>query len=316
MQSNQLKSVPKEELIRTQFCTVFIEKNMILLDMNQITITSLLSETKGKIAFDENLLRHLIVNQIRIYRNKFKNQYGEIVLCYDSDKRNWRKDIFAEYKFNRKKKDNPEIWEKVFDFLHKMQEELKENFPYKVLKVDHCEADDVIAVLSKKALSNNEKTVIVSNDKDFEQLINASVHQYRPYGKQLITEKSKNCLFEHIMNGDSSDGVPNVLSADDCFSNKKRQTPLTEKRYKALEERWSDSGVFEQDRDILQVSDDENIKKNVIRNQKMIDFNFIPDKYIRDIDDAFNNYQQPKNNILNYFMEKKMKMLLDNITEF
>jgi len=55
---------------------------VIIIDMNQISLASLmmhLNMTKEKVV-DENMVRHMILNSIRLYRNMFKDKYGEVIL--------------------------------------------------------------------------------------------------------------------------------------------------------------------------------------------------------------------------------------------
>ena len=63
---------------------------MILVDMNQVTISNLMMQlgSKRENDVDEDLVRHMVLNSIRMYRSRFNKEYGELVLCYDS-KRYW-----------------------------------------------------------------------------------------------------------------------------------------------------------------------------------------------------------------------------------
>ena len=77
---------------------------MILVDMNQISVASVMMHlhmSKNKIP-DDNMVRHMILNSLRMYRTRFSSEFGELVLCYDS-KHYWRRDYFPEYKHNRRK---------------------------------------------------------------------------------------------------------------------------------------------------------------------------------------------------------------------
>ena len=109
---------------------------MILVDFNQIVIANLVKQINPKNPeIDEDLVRHMVLNSLRLYRRKFVDEYGELVICCD-DKNNWRKDFFPLYKANRKK-DRGESsldWPKIFDVLDKIKSELRENFPYKVIQ--------------------------------------------------------------------------------------------------------------------------------------------------------------------------------------
>ena len=107
---------------------------MILVDMSQISVASVMmhlhmtKETKP----DDNMVRHMILNSLRMYRTRFKSEFGELVLCYDS-KHYWRRDYFPEYKASRRttrKKSNHD-WDAIFECLNKMKKEFSENMPYK-----------------------------------------------------------------------------------------------------------------------------------------------------------------------------------------
>ena len=51
---------------------------------------------------DENMIRHMIINSLRMYRNAYKAEFGELVIACDG-KDNWRKKYYKQYKANRKK---------------------------------------------------------------------------------------------------------------------------------------------------------------------------------------------------------------------
>ena len=253
---------------------------------------------------NEDIIRHLILNTYRMYRTKFGNQYGEIVICHDGGKY-WRRDRYPHYKANRKKnRDKSDLdWNNIHDIMNTMYNEISLNFPYKNLKLNRVEADDIIAVLCQK-YNKEEKILIVSSDKDFQQLQKyENVKQYSPLKKSYIAcEEPENFILEHIIKGDSSDGIPNILSDDDTFVNKeKRQKPCGAKKICQLKE------------NLDELTDSPNWK----RNQQMIDFNYIPDE-IRDM--IINEFEKEptgsRNNILNYFIDNRLKNLMQHIEEF
>ena len=97
--------------------------------MNQISLASMmmhLNVTKEKEP-DENLVRHMILNSIRMYRTDFNQEFGEIVLTYDS-KHYWRRDYFPNYKAGRKKgrENDSKNWDAIFNCLNKIKAEFKE----------------------------------------------------------------------------------------------------------------------------------------------------------------------------------------------
>ena len=144
---------------------------MILIDLTQVMIASLMAQTRGgKDPISEDLVRHICLKSIAIYRKQYTKKFGEVVLCSDSILY-WRKDFFPLYKAHRKKgRDESDLdWNLVFECLNKVRDELRDNFPYKYINVWGCEADDVIGVLCER-YGDSENIMIVSGDKDFQQL--------------------------------------------------------------------------------------------------------------------------------------------------
>lgn len=279
---------------------------MIIIDMNQISVASLMMHlhmNKGEL--EEDMVRHMILNSVRMYRTMFNEDYGEIVLAYDS-RAYWRKEIFPQYKSNRRKnreEDNKD-WDSIFDVLNNIKEEIKEFLPYKVIEVYGAEADDVIATLCKHY--QNEKVMIVSGDKDFIQLQKYdNVKQYSPITKKLVDGVDpKVYIKEHVLKGDKSDGVPNVLSPDHTFTDELRQRPLTSKKLES---------ILAQDIDEL----DDEIKRNYQRNDKLINLDNIPKTLESEILNSFNEASYgDRSGLLNYFIEKRLTSLTENIGEF
>ena len=279
---------------------------MIIIDMNQITLASVMMNfhmTKSD-ELEEDMIRHMILNSIRMYRTMFKEEYGEVVLTYDS-RHYWRRDIFPQYKQNRKKsrENDSKDWDKIFGLLNAIKSEFKEILPYKYVEVYGAEADDVIGTLCKEY--QDQKTMIVSGDKDFIQLQKyKNVKQYSPILKKYVNGHNPNTYIkEHILKGDSSDGVPNVLSPDHTFVEGLRQRPLSKKKIEA----WlnSETGMSEE------------VKRNYQRNHKLINLDNTPDDLQKSILDTFNEAPSgDRSKILTYFIENKLKELTDSIGDF
>ena len=287
---------------------------MIIIDMNQISLASLmmhLNMTKTKEP-DENMVRHMILNSVRMYRTMFNEEYGEVILTYDS-KHYWRRDFFPQYKSNRKKgrETDDKDWDAIFEVLNKIKSEIKENLPYKFLEVYGAEADDIIATLCKytqteKDRSKNEKIIIVSGDKDFIQLQKyVNVKQYSPILKKYVNGRNpETYIKEHIFKGDTSDGVPNVLSPDNTFTDGLRQRPLGKKKI----DTWLNMNVSD-----LQ----DEVKRNYQRNEKLIDLSKIPNELESEIITEF--HEAPfgdRSKLLNYFIKSRLKNLTETIGEF
>lgn len=281
---------------------------MILVDLNQVLLAGLMAQIanqKGKL--DEHLIRHMILNIIRGHVRNFKGEYGDVVLCCDNRKY-WRKEYFPFYKAGRKKtREKSDLdWHLIFDMLTKFKQELKENFPYKVIDVEGAEADDIIGTLVPRH-APHEKILILSSDGDFLQLqqYGANVKQYNPSQKKYV--KSVDPLLElkeKIIRGDKGDGIPNMFSPSDCFVRDLRQKPITkgvlEKYLKEDVSLWNDTD-----------------KSNYSRNSTLIDLTYIPPEIKEKI---INTYEETvpakRSKLLNYFIENKLKNLMEVIEEF
>ena len=98
---------------------------MILVDLNQVLLAGLMAQISNQkgIKLDENLVRHMVLNILRMHLKTFRNEYGEVVLCCDNRKY-WRKDFFPFYKANRKKtREKSDLdWHMIFDMLSKFKQ--------------------------------------------------------------------------------------------------------------------------------------------------------------------------------------------------
>ena len=148
--------------------------------------------------------------------------------------------------------------------MTEIRQEVQEHFHWKNISVPKTEADDIIAVIAEHSLPI-EPVLIISSDKDFRQLQRYSnVKQWSPAKQNyLVCDEPEQDLKTHIVSGDSSDGVPNILSDDDTFINKeKRQTPMTKKKMK----------------DVIENLDEWKETENWKRNEQVIDFKYIPEE--------------------------------------
>jgi len=279
-------------------------------DFNQVMISNLMMQLGNhtNIPLEEGLFRHMVINSLRSYKQKFKEEYGEIVIACD-DRNYWRKQVFPYYKANRKKnREASEInWTLVFDLFNKIKSEIKEFFPYRVIQVETAEADDIIATLCDEHSDrtvNPQPILILSGDKDFVQLQKYSnVKQYDPVRKKWIKEADPHSyLYEHICKGDQGDGIPNILSDDDTFVTDKRQKPLTQKKVDFFKQEGIGSDT---------------IKRNWARNAQLVDLSYVPQN-IRD--DVLNKYNEEhgktSSKLFNYFFSHKLKLLMENVGDF
>lgn len=276
---------------------------MILIDFSQTIIAGLMAQLKANDGeMSEDLLRHMIINSLRNYQKRYAEEYGEMVLCTDAANP-WRRDFYPHYKANRKKaRDNDDMdWTLIFDTLHKVKMEIKENFPYRYMYVENAEADDIIAVLCR---TTNEKVLIVSGDKDFQQLHKYNyVKQWSPnLNKFVVQDRPEEFLKEHTLRGDKSDGIPNILSNDNCMIEGIRQTPLRKPVFDAYMR--------------MTIESDDKYYRNYLRNQTLIDFDFIPKDVESRILQEYEKTEVVQGKVFDYLRTHRLDDLLTNVEDF
>ena len=278
---------------------------MIIVDINQIMISNLMVTIhRDNLELSEDLVRHMVLNSLRGHNKKFRKEYGKMVIACDSGNV-WRRQAFPNYKAGRKesREKSEHDWTMIFDILSKVKDEIKTFLPYKVIEVESVEADDIIAVLCRRT---NEKVLILSGDKDFIQLHNDRIKQYNPVLNKFVGQGENPSLYirEHILKGDRSDGIPNVLSDDNVFIEGRRQRPLSKKKIEA----WCN--------EIVPTFNEEE-QKNYDRNKTLIDLNCIPKEFEDKINREFDTFEvATRDKILGYFINKKLKTLIESIDEF
>ena len=287
---------------------------MIIVDLNQIMISNLMVQLNSRNSdpLSEDLVRHMVLNSLRAHNKKFRKEYGEMIIACDS-KNVWRREYFPNYKAGRKanREKSDHDWTAIFQLLHMIKDEIKTFLPYKVIEVETCEADDVIATLIKRLRrvvgpNHLKNTLILSGDKDFIQLHSPSVKQYNPVLNKYVGKGEDPVIYlrEHVLKGDRSDGIPNILSDDNVFVEGRRQKPLSKKKINS----WVN--------EVFPTFTDEE-QKHYDRNRKIIDLNCIPQHIEDKINNEFNDVKvATRDKILGYFINKKLKTLIESIDEF
>ena len=284
---------------------------MLVIDFSQVMLSNIMVQIGNhtNAQLDENMVRHMVLNSIRMYKTKFGAEYGELVIACDASNY-WRRTLFPYYKANRKKSQAASEldWKAIFECLNKIRDELLTVFPYRVIRIDTAEADDVIATLCHEHGNTSNKILIISGDKDFQQLQSyMNVKQYNPVLKKFITcnDPSK-FLKEHIIKGDSGDGIPNFLSDDNCLVVGTRQKPVTQKKL--------DSYLNKNPEEFCQSLTE---LRNYKRNQQLIDLSMIPHTVSESIMEEYNKQANKKApELMNYFIQYKIKNLMEHINEY
>lgn len=294
---------------------------MIIMDFSQVVISTIMAELGNKkgVDLEKDLLRHMILNTIRSYKKKHGAEYGDMVIACDGQSY-WRRKYFPNYKSQRKqmREDSGIDWQVIFDTMKEVREDLFNVFPYKVIHVNGAEADDVIATLCEWTQTNDLKetlfdsepkpVLILSGDRDFVQLQKyKNIKQYSPVLKKYVVAERppEEVVMEHILRGDKGDGVPNVLSDDDCIAAGRRQTPMSTKKV----EEWINNPAT--------MPTDDGFKNRFSRNQNLVDLSKIPDAIKDDIIQQF--LDQPtkdRSQLINYFIKHRMKNMIELVGDF
>ena len=160
---------------------------------------------KGEFTEDDvGLYYHKVMDALVFYAKT----YGDVI--YISEGRgslDWRRNIFPDYKGNRKHDDVYQIFKNHINDV----KELIGYFPCKMIEVQGAEADDVIYSLAKHFSDAGEEVMVVSSDKDMVQLLNISdkIKVYSPVSKEFRTP-NKNIILEKAIVGDRSDNIPGI----------------------------------------------------------------------------------------------------------
>ena len=142
-----------------------------------------------------------------------KDKPTHFAVIFDSARKNFRNEIFSEYKGNRS--DAPDDLIPQFDYIRKSV--LAFNLPS--IELINYEADDLIATYCDQILKVGAKATIVSSDKDLMQLYQKNIRIYDPMKNKFITEddvinkfgvKPEKVVDVQALAGDSSDNVPGV----------------------------------------------------------------------------------------------------------
>ena len=153
----------------------------------------------------------LLLEDAKSLENKSRPTHFAVI--FDSARKNFRNDIYSDYKANRS--DAPDDLIPQFDYIRKSVEAF--NLPS--IELTNYEADDLIATYSEQIIKRGENVTVVSSDKDLMQLYKKNLRIYDPMKNKFISEEDIQKKFGvsadkvvdvQSLAGDSSDNVPGV----------------------------------------------------------------------------------------------------------
>ena len=142
-----------------------------------------------------------------------KNKPTHFAVIFDSARKNFRNEIYSEYKANRA--EAPDDLAPQFEYIRKSVEAF--NLPS--IELINYEADDLIATYAKKIIESGAKVTVISSDKDLMQLVSTKIRLFDPMKSRVIGEKEviekfgvkpNQVIDVQSLAGDSSDNIPGV----------------------------------------------------------------------------------------------------------
>ncbi len=187
-------------------------KNLIidLANLSAITRFGVMSKNAQALMMEDhewvNYFLDTMLVSLANYVNVLKSD--RVILTIES--RSWRKTYYPLYKANREAgKEEDDKLHLFYEAVNKASDFMRDFTNAKVLKVSEAEGDDIIAILSQKFSLDGDKTVIVSTDGDFKQLLRyKGVKIFNPITKTYVNEYSHLDYITKIVKGDSGDNVP------------------------------------------------------------------------------------------------------------
>jgi hypothetical protein len=265
------------------------------------------TDKKKVVSMDTELFKFRVFDAI--YKSMYKVQgVNEIVLAMD-DRRSWRKLYWAKYKAHRKgtrdKLDLSAIggWEGYYEMYESFLQEIKESFPFKMIKCTDTEADDVIGSL---CIDKDHEFYIISTDKDFLQLSSKRVLIYNPMKKKHVEHPNPELfLVEQSLLGQAKDNIFNVKTPLD-YPDGKRKPGFGEK---AVEKVISYAGGWQK------WLEDNDLTERYEFNRNLMDFARIPAEIKRRISSQYDDYVLPDpDGILKFFKDHPWPDYMDNFT--
>lgn len=284
-----------------------MKNKLILIDFNNIMYISIFSNYLREKYQDlkinsgnENKIQEITRDTLKIIMLKifnileYNSNYNLNILFAKDGKKLWRKDIYPEYKIHRKaNRENTGFdFPMIFEIFENIWNIIKEILPYRFININNIEVDDVISIISQYEIDKWDKIQIYSADGDFIQLLKESkIELYNPRKAEFtIVDDPNYQLFEKCIIGDPGDGIPNIFSK----TLNERQSPIRRTRIKFWYENKKEFVLFLKNQT-------EDVKKNYIRNVKLINLFQIPESIKNKIIEEINKDKNEWN--FNKYME-------------
>lgn len=273
------------------------KENVLLIDYSNLSIRNLYGLEYDPTDVTYVGYKNGMLMSIKKLVKEFKP--SRLIFCMESHDGNWRKEIYPEYKANRKgERDASKIdFDSFFAHNDKFVEDLSKCMKNaQFLKIPHLEADDLIALTVMNKPEWN--ITLISTDKDFHQLhAYKNFKQYDPIKNEFIHVLNPSAaLMEKIVRGDKNDNIPPLK--------KGIGTKTFSKIYQTGVEEWISMNMLQEQFD---------------RNTKLIAFKSIPVEYIPKVVNELDNFKkEPFENreLFNLVVNNGLGCFMSKITDF
>lgn len=231
------------------------------------------------------------IKDIENLKKKLKLKWENIYFAKDCPRKEiWRNELYQEYKSTRDemhKKQNFNGGDIFIYTYNTLIPDLIKQHNCKLFSYPKAEADDVIAILTKYILKNTDSNVtIIANDNDYLQLLNERVKFCNLKLKYKEIENNRIELLTKILVGDVSDNIkPCYIKKRLVFKNNKDESfvKCSKKNISNIVNNVEFiEKLFNTESDLIK-------DKQHIKNQRLIDFNFIPENIINNVESMIKN---------------------------
>lgn len=227
---------------------------------------------------DWKLWKFLCVDNI--YKSLLRGKVDGIVLAVDYPL-SWRKLYWNRYKESRKpaREKSGVDWDQFYVHMDDLLADIQEHLPFKVIKVQNAEADDVIAVI---CMERKDKYTIISTDEDYLQLLSDDIKLYNPMKRKYMTCQSPRAfIIEKCLTGQSKDDIFNIKTPlDHPFGQRKPAFGKTQLN-KVLK------------RGYIEWLEEEGLQERFQTNKVLMDFHMIPKTIKTRILNTYDPYELP-----------------------
>lgn len=263
-------------------------KDIIVIDWNSLALTVGMGIWNYQKELVPTVISSSIVNRVKAISNEFDMNDASVIIGMDSAPYWRQKLVFEHYKQHRKlNKDKSDFpFDKFFAISNSMLEIMNTGTAMRVVNEQGVEADDVCAMAAKIA---KRRLLVISSDHDVTQVCHQypekQIAQYSLRRKGLI-DPNEYSRADHVLKGDSGDGIPAYNQVDDIFVNPPEVT-VRRKSITATMLKYYDTHGHDKFKDAYCTSQVE--RDRVDRNRKLVCFDYIPEDIQNRVITAINN---------------------------